>query len=453
MATSSVLPGSKSAKTKTTDDNFFENILKRMAGKKLDEKLTDDDRTELYTCAGKNAVAFLLLLVSAITIGVASYNRESYSKYYIQYMLVIILPIIISAGLIFPIFSQKLSTPIIILNATIFIVMVLAIYVFFQIKNPGSLLIVKYSIYVVGFLSLIISLAILYNILVRYIYNKRGWEAIIIQIIFFIPCLLIDFIEYIKNELKITSKTTYILLAIEAFLLAFYFAILPLMRPKPSTSGTVLLNDPVFLNQDTPVGYDKVFLLQKKDKESSADPIQNFGISFWAFMNNNSKSVCLFRIGNINDPIGKLNIICEIDGTYTSTLTSTTITSTTTKTTTTKKFILNKNDDSSISDTDIKPVLPTQKWNHIAISIEPSTINVFLNGKLNNAYKREGFVFVFDKSDIVILGSNIPSSNVGAICNVRYYDKPEIMNNDVESNYNAFKNKNPPIPDKKSWLF
>jgi hypothetical protein len=436
--------------TKPGNDNFFENILKRMAGKKTSDKLSDEDRTSLYTCAGKNAVAFLLLLVSVITIGVATYNRETYSKYYTRYMLLIIIPLIISAVLILPIFSQKLSTPVIVLNTAIFIVLILAIYVFYQIKNPGSLLIVKYSIYVFGFLSVIVSLAILYNISIRYIYNKRGWEATIVQTIFFLPCLLIDFIEYIKNELKITSKTTYILLAIEALLIALYYVILPSLRPKPSNSGTVLLNDPVFLNKDNPVGYDKVFLLQSKDPNSSPESLQNFGISFWAFINNNSKSICLFRIGNINDPIGKFNVVCDIDGKYTTTLTSTT-----NGTKNYRKFILNKNDDSSKSvmeDTDIKPVLPIQKWNHIAISMEPSTINVFLNGKLNNAYKREGFVFEFDKSDIVILGSNNSTSNVGAICNVLYYDKPENMASDIGSNYNAFKNKNPPIPDKKSFL-
>jgi hypothetical protein len=430
---SSSKTGIPSTSTIASPPTAVEDLLKRMAGI-TSKTLTDNERSELFTCAIKSFIAFALLLTSATTIFIASYNRETYSKNYFKYMIFIILPLVVSSYLILPIFSQKLSTPVILLNGCIFIVFLVSIYGFYNIKTPESVVLAQYSIYAIVFLSTIVGLAIIYKFFVRYIYNNRTWESAILQIIFFIPCLLIDFIEFMKKEFKITSKTTYLLLILEVLILVFYFVIIPkLFSIKPKDTTKILLSSAVFLNKETIIGDKTIFSIKINDEVKT---IQNFSISFWTFINNNTTSTTLLRIGDQAKPMGNLNIISNSDGTYICRIPGL------------KDIVLNKNDDSPEDiriNKDIKRTLPIQKWNHIAVSIDNNKVNVFLNGQLNNVHSIEKKDYVFEFGDnAIITGSNNSTTNLGAICNVRYYTIP-ITLDEVVSEYDMLKYKNPPI--------
>ena len=434
-----IMSGSSTIKVATTTLNpsntspLFEDFLKRMAGK-TSKTLTEDERSELLTCAIKSFIAFALLLTSATTIFIASYNRETYSKNYFKYMIFIILPLVVSSYLILPIFSQKISTPVALLNGIIFIIFLISIYGFYTIKTPESVVLAQYSIYAIIFLSTIVGLAIIYKFFVRYVHNNRTWESVILQIVFFIPCLLIYFIEFMKKEFKITSKTTYLLVILEVLILVSYFVIIPkLFSTKPKDTTKILLSSAVFLNKETIIGDKTIFSIKINDQVNT---IQNFSISFWTFINNNTKSTTLLRIGDQAKPMGNFNIISNSDGTYICSIPGL------------KDIVLNKNDDSPEDiriNEDIKRTLPIQKWNHIAVSIDNNKVNVFLNGQLNNVHtiERQDYLFKFG-DNAIITGSNNSTTNLGAICNVRYYTIP-ITLDEVVSEYNMLKYKNPPI--------
>jgi hypothetical protein len=133
----------------------------------------------------------------------------------------------------------------------------------------------------------------------------------------------------------------------------------------------------------------------------------------------------LFSLGDPNTSTGKPRVMYE-NGQYTFYLTSRPAT------------------DSTLQ---FQMTLPIQKWNYFAISYDENKVSVFVNGNLEKTYH-----FTKDKDDIpeytgrdtISTGSDIPTKNVGAICNVQYYTVP-IGQYEVISEYNLLMYKNPPV--------
>lgn len=82
-----------------------------------------------------------------------------------------------------------------------------------------------------------------------------------------------------------------------------------------------------------------------------------------------------------------------------------------------------------------------QRWNHIVITYNYGTVDLFINNNLVGNYKNVS-PFIYDH-DLLIIGSN-KNKNIGGICNVKYYPSP-ISANKIQSIYNQFNNKEEPI--------
>lgn len=148
----------------------------------------------------------------------------------------------------------------------------------------------------------------------------------------------------------------------------------------------------------------------------------NFSVSFWSYMNLSSTStpITIFRIGNNAVKTGKPRIQ-YMNGKYEFYLTSQS---------TRPQFTME---------------LPIQKWNHFVISYNEHVVNIFINGNLEKTYKLGLNESVkYNVADVIVVGSDQPKHNAGAICNVRYYKTP-IGKYDVITEYNLLMYKNPPI--------
>ncbi len=81
--------------------------------------------------------------------------------------------------------------------------------------------------------------------------NTDTWKGLITNIIFYIPCIYVELVEWFKYQYQITTRTDVIMLciAISLFLIAgFKDKIYDfIFRPK----GKLLLNNPVYLNNST----------------------------------------------------------------------------------------------------------------------------------------------------------------------------------------------------------
>ena len=426
IATSPSTSTSSIPKTSTPPTtNMRDKILKMMAGIKESQTLTPEQLKELSICAMKYAGAFIMLIIAGITIYVASTDDKALTEGFFKYMMFLIIPIIIGSALVLPIFSQKMNATTIAMNVFIFFVFILAIYGFYQTKNPESVLYMKYFLYGTTFFGLIVGLAIVYKFVMRYMYNSRGWVAAVFQFVFFIPCLLVDLIEYIKQELKIAPNTTYILFALEFCIVVAYLLIPRLISAAPASTTNVLLANPVFLNTETQIADYKTLAIENVDESPFLKEYQyrrNFSVSFWAYQNAFSAStpITIFRIGNNSVKNGKPRIQYA-NGKYEFFLTTLA---------TAPHFAIE---------------LPIQKWNHFAISYNDNIVNIFVNGNLEKTHKLGvSEVVKYNVADVIAVGSDQAKNNVGAICNVRYYKTP-IRKYDVIKEYNLLMYKNPPV--------
>ena len=82
--------------------------------------------------------------------------------------------------------------------------------------------------------------------------NARGrkFTTLVLKIVMYLPCLFVDIVEYIKYELNLTTKPVWILLGIEAGLIALYYVVPYLFDKIMSANGTKLLNQPINLNKE-----------------------------------------------------------------------------------------------------------------------------------------------------------------------------------------------------------
>ena len=69
----------------------------------------------------------------------------------------------------------------------------------------------------------IIALAIVFYFYSNYLKTVGGWGGWLVNLLFYVPCLVLDFISYIKREVGLTSHLVYYLFLLElATLLLFY---------------------------------------------------------------------------------------------------------------------------------------------------------------------------------------------------------------------------------------
>ena len=118
--------------------------------------------------------------------------------------------------------------------------------------------------------------------------NTVTWKGLITIIIFYIPCIYVDIIEWFKYQYRITTRTDVIMLciAISLFLIAgFKDKIYDfIFRPK----GKLLLNNPVYLNNSTTLG--SYLDLNNVKDDSNEDKDENhynyhYAISAWIYIN------------------------------------------------------------------------------------------------------------------------------------------------------------------------
>jgi hypothetical protein len=78
----------------------------------------------------------------------------------------------------------------------------------------------------------------------------RKFTTLLLKIVMYLPCLLVDIVEYVKYELNLTTKPVWILLGIEAGLIGLYYVVPFLFDKIMSANGTKLLNQPINLNKE-----------------------------------------------------------------------------------------------------------------------------------------------------------------------------------------------------------
>ena len=219
------------------------------------------------------------------------------------------------------------------------------------------------------------------------------WD-ILLKIILFIPCLLIDLINYLRNQFEITTKPVWILLIIEIFIILLYF-LFPLISKFISThEGKLLLEGPVYTNNLVNLG-------SFQNLKQSNNYNYNYGIACSIYINPQPPSTnfsynqytSLFNYANkpnilYNAKKNTLKIICQNK----------------------------KNDLVTIYQSDN---INYQKWMNFVINFNSGILDVFLDNKL---VASQSNIMPYMNVDKVTGGSS--NGINGGLKNVIYFSKP-----------------------------
>ena len=253
------------------------------------------------------------------------------------------------------------------------------------------------------------------------------WFSLIGKIIFYVPCLLINFLEFLKEQYKITPKVAWQLLGIETLLIAGRFLIPYLYEKLMSVKGTTLLKDPSYINKE-------VFLANfqdlnyyesenvDKDSSKSEMPSYHYGISCWVYLdsfppNTNASYLednSILNIGN------KPNILFNVME---------------------NELIIKVKEDADTETIVLrkKDLLKYQKWNNIVVNYDGGTLDVFINNEL---IATKNGVIPYKQYDVVSYGTD--GGIMGGICNIKYFNYT-LDRNEINWLYNTAKIRDPPV--------
>jgi hypothetical protein len=342
----------------------------------------------------------------------------------------------------------------------------ISIYLYFN-TNVLSYIFSGYLLSTFIIVFFIVALGILYKLLSVQSF-EGGWGGFVFNLIFYIPCLLVNFVEFLLNDYYSTPKTVFVLFLIEIAVILCYLYAIPAIFNYISRDSVNILTGPIFLDD-----YNKIDAgtVQKITKIEGSDirgiaPYQ-FTISMWVYLNPPNLSTIpngtesnIFYYGkdepNKKDGHPQLSYYIDKNNAY---------------------YKIRVGSNNSNDANSYKFEAPYQKWNNFVFSYVNNTMDVFVNGNLVKTFsqfyleKTNGDVMTFGtditstytlKENDSELKSVIKSANAkseskdisksgftnnglyGAICNVVYYKKP-LDNGQIITNYNMLSVNIPPI--------
>jgi len=339
---------------------------------------------------------------------------------------------------------------------------VISIIVIYCISTIASFKSSNYTNFVINIIIIIVIAAIIFRALTNTLfYQESPLLQLIINSIFYIPCLLIALIDNIvklfsgdagktvvngKTVAKSApipkpSTTDYILLIIAIILNVVYFAYPYAISQFSKQGGVLLINKPIYINKQTVLssykGLNQTVSPYYQSLNGNLQYVYNYAISFWVFLDASSPSTskAYNTYTSILNYGGKPNIMYRgVDNTLMITMDNTGKPNGESKPT-----IPYEIDDNGNRIIYIKKNVLLQKWNNIIINYNGGTLDVFLNGDL---VKSTIEVVSYMTYDELAVGSD--NGINGGICNLNYFGK-SLDINQIYYLYNFVKNNSPPV--------
>lgn len=274
------------------------------------------------------------------------------------------------------------------------------------------------SFTIIFFLMLVVALAIFYKVFYNYTFKMGGQTGLFFNLIFYIPCLLLDFLSYLSSEFKQTPFTVYVLVLIEVVLFLAYIYLPKITKSLSNTAvrkdGKVVLEEPMVLRRrEHLMSYSTL-------SDSKADELVNrkFAISMWVYVVPVASSTYPYNSDATIFEFGNYNPRLIYNGS-------------------TNKFKAFFNTDASKAQ---EFPMDLQAWNHVVFNYTKSSVDLFVNGKLTATLNERNDSISYD--DVMKIGQDNGLS--GGICNIIYFKNP-LFQYEIQTMYNLNKNKDPPI--------
>ena len=305
---------------------------------------------------------------------------------------------------------------------------------------------------IVNIITIIIIAAILYKLFTySNFYQENPLAQLIINSIFYIPCLLVSLIDnFVKltgldikkskdNGLFKPTTTDYILLIIAILINVIYFSYHNINDKLYNREGILLINNPIYTNKEnTLASYEE---LNNSDNflNNNTEFNYNYAISSWIYIDaaSSSMSNAYTKYTSLLSYSGKPNIL------YKGTNNTLIITMDNLKA---NSFELDQSGNKILYDLDesgnriiyVKKDVLLQKWNNIIINYNGGTLDIFYNGEL---VKSAIEVVPYMTYDTLTVGSE--SGIHCGICNVKYFNK-SLNVQEIYYLYNSVKDNTPP---------
>ena len=390
----------------------------------------------LLNIFGNNSISpvfyylFFFIIISMITLTIYKFNEDIKKFSILNY---IILLIIFVPFLLFYLFNPS-SSPgeniqinfKLIVFASIFLLILVygCIYLYSNITLQNIVL-MSYVLAITIGIIVLLTLSILFTIISTSLRSYTGWTGLVIRLLFYLPCLLIDLVEYIKRELKLTTNTTYILFITELLFILFYFYFPKLANLiLKGTYGHPILPDSRFLTNEYTFPINDLMYKSTEPKSNKKIYREDFAISMWTYIDPLPDNFSAYK--------SESNIFTMGDNTP-------------------KITYYNKPDDTQMRNNlifyykDDKYTIPNepQKWTNIVLNYTSNNLDIFINGELKRSFTIKE-PNNYDSMNEIIIGSN--DGLDGAICNISYFNK-NLSRFEINNNYKLLVNKNPPVKE------
>ena len=256
--------------------------------------------------------------------------------------------------------------------------------------------------------------------------NITAIGAFLFDFLMFTPCLLIRFINYIKEQYKLTTKPIWILVIFEIILIALWFIIPIAFHAVTTHDGKQLISEPKYLNEQHTLGN-----FENLNDESNTNKNKKFtyrySLSGWFYINpqppNTSgaytRYTSLLNYGNKPDIQfnGKLNSL---------------------------RIMTQAGKSDSTDNGDLIEIYETknivyQKWNYFVINYDGGTMDIFLNGELVSSRPNIAPYMTYET-----VTSGTENGIHGGICNVIYYNSL-MKTSTIELTYRLLRDKKIPL--------
>jgi hypothetical protein len=258
--------------------------------------------------------------------------------------------------------------------------------------------------------------------------NKNAFFSLIMNILFYTPCLFGDVMEKVTQEYNGTTKNSIIALVIAILIILSYFVFPRLSSKVKLRGGKQLVNKPVYT--------DKLYSLGNYIQLNGSDNIDyQYAISFWTFIDGAppSTSAAYNKYTSLLNFGYKPNVMYNAEKNTLIVITQ-------------EKFI-NRTESNELFDLDDKNKriiykntnFLLQKWNNIIINYSGGTMDVFLNGELVSSAPN---IIPYSTLDNLTIGED--DGIKGGICNVIYYNHA-LDSMAIKGLYNQSKGLDPPV--------
>jgi len=380
----------------------------------------------------------LFVAICGAVLYFASNNSQALGSDTFKYAIVIVISLIIILAVFIPtILSGSNSLQLVLLFGLSLGFIGTVAYSFIQLTSQSAG-IINYMLNGLVILGLIIGLGLLFLAFGNSLRQQKGWIGFIVNLIFYVPCLTIDYIRYLTREFKTTVNYVYVLYAVEIAIILSYIYLPKLVSYLFLSDGYSILVEPMYLDthKSFPLGsliiQDRIGANDLTAQNQPPIYRSTYALTMWLYINSQTsiditKETSVMNFGN-----GKPRMTYIYDNTNSM------------KPHSFKVYFTNNtanNNEPAVYSFN----LPTQKWSFIAFNYTANLVDFFINGKLEYTFRfNQSNMPTFSGNDMLELGSN--NGVNGAVSNVKYFNN-NLTRGQIANAYNVLSLSNPPVPN------